>query len=156
MLTEAEFNEAAERYLNMVYRIALNWFGNVPDAEDAAQEVMLRLWKSGPPPGEEERLRYWLARVSVNVCKDLSRTPWRLHTVSLEEAAEPLAPEPEDRQVLEEVLRLPKKYRVPLYLHHYEGYSAAEVGAMLGLNVSTVRTRLDRARRKLRQQLEEG
>lgn len=156
MLTEAEFNEAAERYLNMVYRIALNWFGNVPDAEDAAQEVMLRLWKSGPPPGEEERLRYWLARVSVNVCKDLSRTPWRLHTVSLGEAAEPLAPEPEDRQVLEEVLRLPKKYRVPLYLHHYEGYSAAEVGAMLGLNVSTVRTRLDRARRKLRQQLEEG
>lgn len=156
MLTEAEFNEAAERYLNMVYRIALNWFGNVPDAEDAAQEVMLRLWRSGPPPGEEERLRYWLARVSVNVCKDLSRTPWRLHTVSLEEAAEPLAPEPEDRQVLEEVLRLPKKYRVPLYLHHYEGYSAAEVGAMLGLNVSTVRTRLDRARWKLRQQLEEG
>lgn len=156
MLTEAEFNEAAERYLNMVYRIALNWFGNVPDAEDAAQEVMLRLWRSGPPPGEEERLRYWLARVSVNVCKDLSRTPWRLHTVSLEEAAEPLAPEPEDRQVLEEVLRLPKKYRVPLYLHHYEGYSAAEVGAMLGLNVSTVRTRLDRARRKLKQQLEEG
>lgn len=156
MLTEAEFNEAAERYLNMVYRIALNWFGNVPDAEDAAQEVMLRLWRSGPPPGEEERLRYWLARVSVNVCKDLSRTPWRLHTVSLEEAAEPLAPEPEDRQVLEEVLRLPKKYRVPLYLHHYEGYSAAEVGAMLGLNVSTVRTRLDRARRKLRRQLEEG
>lgn len=156
MLTEAEFNEAAERYLNMVYRIALNWFGNVPDAEDAAQEVMLRLWRSGPPPGEEEQLRYWLARVSVNVCKDLSRTPWRLHTVSLEEAAEPLAPEPEDRQVLEEVLRLPKKYRVPLYLHHYEGYSAAEVGAMLGLNVSTVRTRLDRARRKLRQQLEEG
>ena len=156
MLTEAEFNEAAERYLNMVYRIALNWFGNVPDAEDAAQEVMLRLWRSGPPPGEEERLRYWLARVSVNVCKDLSRTPWRLHTVSLEEAAEPLAPEPEDRQVLEEVLRLPKKYRVPLYLHHYEGYSAAEVGAMLGLNVSTVRTRLDRARRKLRQHLEEG
>ena len=156
MLTEAEFNEAAERYLNMVYRIALNWFGNVPDAEDAAQEVMLRLWRSGPPPGEEERLRYWLARVSVNVCKDPSRTPWRLHTVSLEEAAEPLAPEPEDRQVLEEVLRLPKKYRVPLYLHHYEGYSAAEAGAMLGLNVSTVWTRLDRARRKLRQQLEEG
>ena len=156
MLTGAEFNEAAERYLNMVYRIALNWFGNVPDAGGAAQEVMLRLWRSGPPPGEEERLRYWLARVSVNVCKDLSRTPWRLHTVSLEEAAEPLAPEPEDRQVLEEVLRLPKKYRVPLYLHHYEGYSAAEVGAMLGLNVSTVRTRLDRARRKLRQQLEEG
>ena len=155
MMTETEFNDAAERYLNMVYRIALNWFGSIPDAEDAAQEVMLRLWRSGPPPGEEW-LRYWLARVSVNVCKDLSRTPWRLHTVSLEEAAEPLAPEPEDRQVLEEVLRLPKKYRVPLYLHHYEGYSAAEVGAMLGLNVSTVRTRLDRARRKLRQQLEEG
>ena len=157
MMTEAEFDQAAERYLNMVYRIALNWFGSVPDAEDATQEVMLRLWKSGPPPGEgEDRLRYWLARVSVNVCKDLSRTPGRLHPVSLEETPELLAPEAEDRQVLEEVLRLPKKYRVPLYLYHYEGYSAAEVGALMGLNVSTVRTRLERARRKLKQQLEEG
>ena len=98
MMTEAEFNQAAERYLNMVYRIALNWFGSVPDAEDAAQEVMLRLWKSGPPPGQgEERLRYWLARVSVNVCKDLSRTHWRLHTVPLEETAELSAPANEDR-----------------------------------------------------------
>lgn len=156
MMTEAEFNDAAERYLDMVYRIALNWFGSVPDAEDAAQEVMLRLWKSGPTGEGEERFRYWLVRVSINVCKDLSRTRWRFPTVPLEEVPELLAPEPEDRQVLEEVLRLPKKYRVPLYLHHYEGYSAAEVGALLGLNVSTVRTRLERARKKLKEQLEEG
>lgn len=39
MMTEAEFDQAAERYLNMVYRIALNWFGSVPDAEDATQET---------------------------------------------------------------------------------------------------------------------
>lgn len=82
--------------------------------------------------------------------------PWRLHTIPLEETAELPAPESQDRQVLEEVLQLPKKYRVPLYLYHYEGYSTAEVGALLELNVSTVRTRLERARKKLKQQLEEG
>ena len=52
MRTEQEFNAAAEQYLNMVYRIALNWFGCVHDAEDAAQEVMLRLWKAESIPTE--------------------------------------------------------------------------------------------------------
>ena len=53
MRGEQEFNTAVEQYLNMVYRIALNWFGNVHDAEDAAQEVMLRLWKSASVPEDE-------------------------------------------------------------------------------------------------------
>lgn len=94
----------------------------------------------------------------MNVCKDLSpERPGGSITVSLEETPELLgAGRRRTGQVLEEVLRLPKKYRVPLYLYHYEGYSAAEVGALMGLNVSTVRTRLERARRKLKQQLEEG
>ena len=50
MQTEQDFNLVAKRYLNMVYRIALNWFGRIPDAEDAAQEVTLRLWKADAVP----------------------------------------------------------------------------------------------------------
>ena len=50
---------------------------------------------------------------------------------------------------------LPAKYRLPLYLYYYEGYTAAEVGELLGLGPSTVRTRLARAREKLKAQLRE-
>lgn len=87
MRTEQEFHAAAEQYLTMVYRIALNWFGCVHDAEDAAQEVMLRLWKAESVPTDEAHLRHWLVRVTVNVCKDLSRPPWRFPFVSLADVA---------------------------------------------------------------------
>ena len=50
-------------------------------------------------------------------------------------------------------MRLPPKYRVPLYLYHYEGYSAQEIGMLLHMNPSTVRTRLSRARETLKKQL---
>lgn len=157
MQSEQEFNLAVEQYLNMVYRIALNWFGSVHDAEDAAQEVMLRLWKNTSGFEGDAHLRHWLMRVTINVCKDLSRTPWRLHSVPLAQAPpQPCADEPEAQAVVEEILRLPKKYRVPLYLYHYEGYSVREISALLRANPSTIRTRLSRARELLKHQLEEG
>ena len=157
MQSEQEFNLAVEQYLNMVYRIALNWFGSVHDAEDAAQEVMLRLWKNASGFEGDAHLRHWLVRVTINVCKDLSRAPWRLHSVPLAQAPpQPCADEPEAQAVVEEILRLPKKYRVPLYLYHYEGYSVREISALLKANPSTIRTRLSRARELLKHQLEEG
>ena len=157
MQSEQEFNLAVEQYLNMVYRIALNWFGSVHDAEDAAQEVMLRLWKNTSGFEGDAHLRHWLVRGTINVCKDLSRAPWRLHSVPLAQAPpQPCADEPEAQAVVEEILRLPKKYRVPLYLYHYEGYSVREISALLRANPSTIRTRLSRARELLKHQLEEG
>lgn len=157
MQSEQEFNLAVEQYLNMVYRIALNWFGSVHDAEDAAQVVMLRLWKNTSGFEGDAHLRHWLVRVTINVCKDLSRAPWRLHSVPLAQAPpQPCADEPEAQAVVEEILRLPKKYRVPLYLYHYEGYSVREISALLKANPSTIRTRLSRARELLKHQLEEG
>ena len=157
MQSEQEFNRAVEQYLNMVYRIALNWFGSVHDAEDAAQEVMLRLWKNTSGFEGDAHLRHWLVRVTINVCKDLSRAPWRLHSVPLAQAPpQPCADEPEAQAVVEEILRLSKKYRVPLYLYHYEGYSVREISALLRANPSTIRTRLSRARELLKHQLEEG
>lgn len=150
MLTEEQFLVLAEAHLDMVYRIALNWFRSPADAEDAAQEVMLRLWRSPPRETEGEGLRYWLARVTVNVCKNMQRAFWRRRTVPLETCEYLPAAPPEERELLEEVMGLPGKYRVPLYLHYYEGYTAREIGALLGRNPSTVQTQLARGRELLR------
>lgn len=155
-MTENTFTAAAEQYLDMVYRIALNWFRSAADAEDAAQTVMLKLWQTDTDFADDGHLRRWLARVTLNVCKDMARSPWRRHTVPLEELPEPAFSDAERREVYQEVMALPAKYRVPLYLYYYEGYSAAEVGELLHLNVSTVQTRLARARGKLRVTLMEG
>ena len=94
MLTEQEFQKATERYLDMVYRIALNYFRSPQDAEDAAQETMLRLWRAEVSFTGEEHLRYWLARVAVNVCRDMGRSPWRTRTVALEHCPEPSFTDP--------------------------------------------------------------
>ena len=155
-MTETTFTAAAEQHLDMVYRIALNWFRNPADAEDAAQTAMLKLWQADTKFTDEEHLRRWLARVTLNACRDMARSPWRRHTVSLEELPEPAFSDEERRTIYRAVMTLPGKYRVPLYLYYYEGYSVAEIGALLHLNVSTVQTRLARARGKLKLELTEG
>lgn len=155
MLTEQEFHRAAERYLDMVYRIALNYFRHPQDAEDAAQEAMLRLWRADTDFAGEDHLRHFLVRVTLNVCRDFSRSPWRKRTVPLENCREPSFSTPERWELYQAVMALPAKYRLPLYLYYFEGYAVAEVGELLGLNPSTVQTRLARARAKLKQELGE-
>ena len=154
-MTEQEFNRAAERHLDMVYRIALNWLKRPADAEDAAQNVMLRLWRTDAAFAGEDHLRHWLVRVALNECKRMSAHPWRKRTVSLDQCPEPVFSDPARQTLYQEVMELPAKYRVPLYLYYYEGYKVDEVGELLGLNASTVQTRLARARAKLKIQLEE-
>ena len=73
--------------------------------------------------------------------------------VPLDDYREPVFNTPEHQNLYAEVMALPAKYRLPLYLYYYEGYTAAEVGELLGLGPSTVRTRLARAREKLKAQL---
>ncbi len=155
MLTEQQFTDATERYLDMVYRIALNWFRNPADGEDAAQNTMLRLWRTDTDFQGEDHLRHWLVRVTLNECKRMSAHPWRRRTVPLSQCPEPVFQDPARQTLFQEVMALPAKYRVPLYLYYYEGYKVDEVGELLGLNPSTVQTRLARGRAKLKTQLEE-
>ena len=154
-MTEKAFEDAVERYLDLVYRLALNCLRNPVDAEDAAQTAMLRLWQSGSVFPNDDQLRYWLVRVTLNVCKDTARSPWRRRMVPLEHCREPAFDTPEHQTLYAEVMSLPAKYRLPLYLYYYEGYAVAEVGELLGLKPSTVQTRLARAREKLRMILTE-
>ena len=155
MLTEREYTQAAERYLDMVYRIALNWFRHPPDAEDAAQEVMLRLWRTDTAFASGEHLRRWLIRVVLNECRRITGHPWRKRSVPLESCPEIVFEDREKRELWEAVAALPEKYRVPLYLYYYEGYAVNEVGELLGLKPSTVQTRLARGREKLKKLLTE-
>lgn len=150
------FEHAAVRYQNMVYRIALHYFGNSQDAEDAVQEVFLRLYTAEKSFESPEHLRRWLIRVTVNVCRDVLRSPWRRRRVSLEELPEePVFDQPEQAALYREVMALPEKYRTVLNLFYYEELSVKEIGELLGLRTSAVTTRLHRARARLKDQLGE-
>ena len=144
--------EAILSYENTLYRTALAILADVQEAEDAVQETFLRYMEKAPVFESAEHERAWLIRVAVNGCKSRLRSPWRRRSAPLTEA-HPAADE-EEAGVLELVLTLPPKDRAAVHLFYYEGYATAEIAAMAGEAEGTVRSRLSRARQKLKKLLE--
>lgn len=154
MRGEEEAARAIERYGDMVRRLCLVHLKNPADTEDIFQNVFLKYVLSPVVFESPEHEKAWLIRVTLNACKDLVKSFFRSRTVPLEELLDQPAPLSEEhREVLEAVLALPRKYRDAVYLHYYEGYTAAEIGKLLGKNTNTVYTLLNRAREQLRETL---
>ena len=156
MRSEQEVNAAIDRYADTVRRLCMLHLKNYADTEDIFQTVFLKYALHTAPFADGEHEKAWLIRVTLNACKDLLKSVFRSRTVALEAAANLPAPVPQENQeVLEAVLALPKKYRDVVYLHYYEGYTAAEVGRMLGAPTNTVLSWLRRARAQLHTMLKE-
>ena len=156
MRSEAEVNHAVEAYADMVRRICFYHLKNQADTEDVFQEVFLKYMLHDEPFHDREHEKAWLLRVAINACKDYLKSFFRRSTVPLDALQEMAAEIPEGhREVLEAVLSLPGKYKDAIYLHYYEGYSAAEIGQILGKKENTVYSLLSRGRRMLKGVLED-
>ena len=155
MRSEQEVNRAIEQYADMVRRICMIHLKNKADTEDIFQNVFLKYVLRTAPFDSPEHEKAWIIRVTANACKDLLRSFFRSRTVSLDVLIETPREMPEDHSdILEAVLALPEKYKDPIYLHYYEGYTAEEIGRILGKNTNTVYTLLTRARQMLKTRLE--
>lgn len=154
MRSEYELNTAMEHYADTVKRLCMVHLKNAADTEDIFQTVFLKYALSSAEFESREHEKAWFIRVTINACKDLLKSFFRSRTVPLEELVELPADISEDkREVLEAVLSLPDKYKEAVYLHYYEDYTAPEIGRILGKNVNTVYTLLNRARQMLREKL---
>ncbi|MGN8896328.1 RNA polymerase sigma factor [Flavonifractor sp. HCP28S3_F3] len=138
-------------YENTLYRAALSILGDPQEAEDVVQEAFLRLWEKAPIFESPAHERAWLLKVAVNGCKSRLRSPWHRRTAPLLDSYP--AADPEEQAVLEVIQSLPPKDRTVLHLYYYEGYQTAEIAAMTGWREGTVRSRLARARDRLRELL---
>ena len=155
MLSNEQFTCLAETYIDTVFRVALNYLKSPADAEDVTQNVFLKLLKERKPFESEAHVKHWLIRVTVNECKNLVRSKW-WRAESFEDYASTLTfEEPGHSDLFCAVMALPKKYRLPIYLHHYEGYSTEEVAELLKLPRGTVCTQLKRGRELLKKTLTE-
>ena len=153
MFTEEEFEAAARKHMDGIFRLALNYMGSFAEAEDVTQNVLIRLYKTKKSFDGPEHLRCWLVRVTINESKRILLSPWR-RTESLELIEDrAFLPEEENRELFRAVMALPEKYRVPMYLYYYEGYSSQELAKLLKIPGSTVRTRLRRGRAQLKESL---
>ena len=154
MRSEQEVNRAVEQYADMVRRLCMLHLKNAADTEDIFQNVFLKYVLRSMPFESEAHEKAWFIRVTINACKDLLKSFFRSRTVSLAEVVQlPAETPPDHREVLEAVLSLPPKYKDVVYLHYYEGYTAPEISRMLGKNVNTVYTRLNRSKQLLREKL---
>ncbi|MCL2488905.1 MAG: RNA polymerase sigma factor [Oscillospiraceae bacterium] len=152
-----DFDAILQRYADMVTRLCIVRLGNPHDAEDCFQNVFFKLFRSSEEFESEEHIKAWLIRAALHECANRRRYFLRHPAVSLEEIADFLPPAPEDnhRELLAAVMSLPDADREIILLCYYHGYSAAEAARMMGKNENTVKSRLLRAREKLRKILEE-
>ena len=154
MRSEIEISAALGRYSDTVRRLCMVHLKNIADTEDIFQTVFLKYALSSAEFESREHEKAWFIRVTINACRDLLRSFFRIRTVSLDELTEQAAPLEEDnREVLEAVLSLSLKYKETVYLHYYEDYTAPEIAKILGKNVNTVYTLLNRARGMLKEKL---
>ena len=148
---------AMEAHGAAVYRLALCRMQNPADAEDVYQDVFLQLLDQPDRDWDSEHMKAWLLRTTVNRCADLHRFRLRRPVLSLEDIPELARPDDDgsaDRarraELWEAVGRLPAALRTAVHLYYAEGYSTEEIAAMTDCPPATVRTRLRRARMKLK------
>ncbi len=157
---EPAYRQLARRHLPVAVALARRILGNAADAEDVAQDAMLRVWIHAPRWQPLALFRTWFRRVVVNLCLDRKRrAPW----VDLDAAGElaDLAEGPgeqierseRDRLVQASIAELPARQRTAIVLTYGEGLSNAEVAHALDTSVSAVETLLVRGKQNLRRAL---
>lgn len=153
------FRQLVERYQGAVHNLAYRMLGDPEEAEDAAQEIFVRLYRQLERYDPERKFSTWTLAIATNYCIDQLRRR-RLQLVPLENIipwarARDAGPEGEalSRESRDEVQRLlkqlPEKYRAPLVLRYWEDLSCAEIAEILGVPEGTVKTQIHRARKQL-------
>ena len=128
---------------------------SAPDAEDGVPEALLRAWQAFGRLKSEEALKGWLLKITVNCAREQRRKGAR---VTYTDDLEPLAGSAEDRQydgLWDAVLALPEDQRTAVVLFYYEDMTLAQIASVLGVAQGTVKSRLCRARGRLREMLKE-
>lgn len=151
--TDEAIRRVVAQYSSMLLRLACTRLDSTADAEDAVQEVFLKLLTARPSFRDAEHEKAWLIRATLNRASDMRRCAQR-RCAPLDETMQQPAPE-EELSLLSAVQGLPEKYGAVIHLYYYEGYSIKEIAHLLGLPAPTVGTRLARGRERLRQVLKE-
>jgi len=154
----AAFESLMRQHERLVLVTAARLLGKLEDAQDASQEVFLRLYRNLGKIDAVENLPGWLYRVTVNVCHDITRKrPASVPVDELPELAatgadpQQSAARAERRRALQMSLRfLSEKERAAMVLRDLEGLSTAEVARALASSEATVRSQISKARIKVR------
>jgi RNA polymerase sigma-70 factor (ECF subfamily) len=162
------FHALVEKHRAMVYRVAYQFAGNHHDAEDIAQDVFIKVYRSLDKFRQAAQLTSWMYRIVMNACIDYRRRHAPAGAAPFGEEAEQKmlntpeeAPDPEERayagelgEALEaEIQRLPPGQKMVFIMRHHQGLKLGEIAEALGLAEGTVKRQLHAAVHRLRQAL---
>ncbi len=159
-----EFEERLAECGPLAYRVARGVLRNAADAEDVAQEALLRAYRSFERLRDRSRFRAWLVRISFRLALDRLRSAKRREQrdtlwsqpahLPVPATAENIAVSNQFQGQLERALdELPKRLRLVLLLSAMEGYTIEEIAEMVGVPAGTVKSRIFIARKKLAEML---
>lgn len=143
--TSNNFSKKYTLYGNMLFRICMVYLGNKEDTEEAMQESFYKLIYSSPKFTDDEHEKAWLIRVTTNICKDMLRSVWHKRVVKMEEV-EIYYTDPSNTYIMEEILKLPIKYKAVIYMYYFEGYTVKQISEILLISESATKMRLKRGR----------
>jgi len=151
------FENVLMSYNKFVFRIAYTYTGNYAEAEDILQDVFIKFYKHNKPFECEEKLKGWLAKVTVNMSKNYLRSFRFKKNQEMDENI----PEPvqnpnkfeDETDVYQAVLELPAKYRHVIMLFYYEDMTITQIANALNYKEATIKTHLFRARDMLKVKL---
>ncbi len=145
------FTELMQAQMQSMYKTARAMLRDDEDAADAISETILMCWEKMEQLKRPEFFKTWMIRILINECHDILRQRKRVYPV--EEIEE--MPESDDAYTnveWQETMRgLDEKYRLVLILYYVNGLSTTQIGSLLHIPVSTVRTRLARGRDQMAQ-----
>lgn len=149
-------NEFTQRVLaleNRLYRISCGMLFDPNDRMDAVQEAVLKAWANVHRLRNEQFFETWLTRILINECHNIQALHKR--TVPMECPPEKKQYSSNTEGLREAVFSLDEDFRLPVILHYMEGYKTREIARILKIPEGTVKTRLARAKQKLKRLLEE-
>lgn len=146
--------EVVEKYSSMLLQIAYQRTFNKSDSEDIVQDVFIKLIKNSNKIKDKEHLKYWLIKVTINLCNDYNKSFWNKNVTELDEELSQF--DKEEIFIFKEINKLKPVHRDIIYLYYYQGYKIKEISIILNMKENTVSSNLTRAREKLKKILEEG
>lgn len=159
-MSNTYIEEIIEKYGDMVYRLALIYTrNNREDASDIFQDVFLLVIKKQKKFNDMEHCKAWLIKSTINLCKKnyFKRKDILLQNAIIKNESEDTTYQmsAESSKLYECICKLPEKYRVLITLYYFEGFSGKEISEYLGITEASVRKRLSRGRKILKEYMEE-
>lgn len=152
-IDEKKFKEKYDLYANDLYIISYGYLNSKDDALDIVQDVFLKYLDYDKAFKDLNHEKYWLIRVTINLCKDYLRKKKRI--ITDDEYISNLGDKKSNQDILKyEIGNLPQKYKDVIILYYYKSYSVKQIADALKISDSNVRKRLERARNILKERIE--